>query len=1051
MLMRNYEDSLLERVKNLTSKLAQKQREGSLTEELKLCIRLAQLHAQLDNLKISVQFWQSCMQIATDLEAEEENWRAAGEIAKIYCKERQIDAGESFIRENLGSNCVADLKLSLIKAEVITVMGQSLQSEGFVIKAFSAYERALKCLDEAFEKILIHATTQPWWWDAVCFRSEILVKLGKYEEARYEEAIDVIKTVQSGTEGNVLMILRTNSILAKIYFELREYSIALEYATSVITTYTGDKANNELSRTRRQFYCEMLLLAGRALRFQNDFDFSLENLLLAQAEAEALALEKEVMESIGEATRQTISSKSALNEASVLGRKKVPSPKDLEDLAEKFGLVGNYEKEAEIIENCRAVATIESTKIRLDKKLLYLYSERLSNWKGVIGLDTEGIGIFSDWKSLLLKGRAYEKLGKHNEAEVCLLDALSQSKGGAQVQAALFFHYRSRGEFVSARKYEEEALSLEIVMSLKTQYTTDCWIDPNFSYFATRKPSNSMMKMVGSGMVMRTKTKKTTGLQLKRKRGPSKLRISSERRVRRENGNDGDDSCSGLSDFIVSDDGENEDSANENVNMFTVANCKNLSCKPAPLLILSSSDSEDTQTIAQVVKQNYTFESPFMVRTATLSDPFTNDASSPSPIGSPSRDFNSIIQKVIIRLKPGIEIVVPLKTRQTVKDLIKTAQTRFIKLFPAETRDFGKIVGLNLVRERELDGSISSALFLDDEIKLVLSRDSELLEAKSSDEVGKDSHNRCVNDLSRDLYDPSASMLNEDFKRKLLILNLKNDSKEEIKFLKLFQERFKSSNKNELNLSGLSLDSMKISEYSSFINKFLKFSNSNPNGSRHLNFKENFVMDEDLNNLNFLEKKEFEFENINFSLNFLQKPNLKEFSSFVDLSYNPIDPTWLYSGTGRITGLNLIGCFDGIISSSNSNLWNCIGSNLRKLNTLKITIPSESGLQKDFILSFCKENFEVKELCLFGVEWGGGRCEYLVELGYLDTLETLDLTSSTFTCRGALDSLCKILKRTSSIRKLVLEEVEMAGGKDDWNFLEDEGIKPNCTLKIIVR
>lgn len=1037
--MRNYEDSLLERVKNLTSKLAQKQREGCLTEELKLCIRLAQLHGQLDNLKISVQFWQSCMQIATDLESEEENWRAAGEIAKIYCKEGQIDLAESFILENLFDDDLEfDLRLSLIKSEVIMVMGNTLYDQGLAMKSFSAYERALKILDEAFE----HAEPNKnvWWWDAVTFRGEILVKLGKFEESRYKEAVDVIKNVQDGAKGNVLISLRTNSILAKIYFELKEYSTALNFATLVITEYGADKVNNELSRTRRQFYCEMLLLAGRCLRFQKDFDFSLENLLLAKAEAEALAMEREIMELIELGTRETIAAKSALNEIAILTRRKNPSSKDFEELADKYNVIGDYEKEAALIEQCRSVATNESVQKRLDNRLLHLYSEKLSNWELVLDLDVSGC------KNLILKGRAYEKLGELEEAENCLLEALKQQcTRNFQAQTALFFHYRSRGKLSIARNYGDEALSLETVKMLESIKSEICLIDPNFSYFATRKPSNSLMKMVGSGMVMRTKTKKTKGLQLKRRRGPSKLRISTGPRVRRIEGRD-DDSENGLSDFIVDSSSEESeveqisgsethfhitDKHNENHNDNNNSVNKGFIVKSKPsLLVISSSDSEATEPERHSIKSKFQFGSPLLIRTESLSDPnFPNPENSPNV---PLRiDFDDQkLRKVIVRFKPGVEVIVPVHdVSLSVKELISLTQTRFDNLFPKESKDLGPICGLSLI----IGGSGSnSALFPADKLKSVLSKDCEVLQAHFSQKISYS----CTTSNNNQLDSPSRQLiLEEDFKRKFQILNLKSDAQEEIRALKLFQERFRTAGRSSLNLSGLSLDSSRLSEFCGFINKFIKSSHVTT-----LCLRENLLCDEDLKYLNLSG-----IEEVDLSLNFLQKPNLKAFKC-VDLSYNPLDSTCLMSCCD-LREINLIGCFEGM--SNNSVIWRHVWDNLKNLKKLSICLPSDATIQRDFIIHLCENNPNLEELNLFAVKWEGtssSSCA-LIELAYLDSLISVDFTANQFDNLPTVESLCKMLKRTSSIKRLCLKEVEFCEGGAE--FLKVEGIGHNFTLETV--
>ena len=1047
--MKNYEDLLLERVQNLTGKLAQKQREGCLTEELALCVRLAQLHSQLDSPKVSVQFWQSCMQIATDLEEEEEIWRAAAEISKIYCKEGQIDEAENFMTEHLKSvDEPVPLRLSLLKSEVITAMAPKTRE--LSVKAFSAYERALKVLDEALEQT---TNENIWWWDSVAFRAELLMKLGKFDESRYEEAIDVVNAIQSSistdssdsndsNNSNVLLSLKCKYILAKIYFEMKEYATALESAICVIDKYKSDDGNANY-RSRRRIYCEMLLLAGRVLRFQKDFNFSLQNLLLAKDEATALAVEKEFMEEISVATQETIEAKSAADEATTLQRRKNLSTKELEELADKFGIIGDFEGQLELLEKCQKVATNETTRKRIEKKLINLYFNEMRNWSAVLRTTNES----DDWRVLLLKGRACVNLGKLDEAEEFLLTALRESKGILSAQAALYFYYRQRGKKAEAEKFEAEALSLETIFNISTKVSRSCLIDPNFSYFATRKPSNSLMKMVGSGMVMRTKTRKTKGLQLKRRRGPSKLRSStgSLPKMRRCEGDGGSEvEDDGLSDFIVSDE-ESDSGASE-------SETRKLETKRS-LVILSSSDSDCEPATPRSPGrrkrvQQYGLDSPLMIQTDNLDGPLVIKGGSPVKIDfddefsdcnnielystqsnsytQRSTQSNSYMQrrtqnstqrtvKVIVRFKKGIEVLIPTAFDVTVKELMNSAQMRLNRLFPEESKQLGQICGLSLSTAAGSAASTASAmLFPDDRLDLILSRDSETLQAHFKQENNK----LCD-------FNDSPSKLNsieEDFKRKQQILNLKRDGNSEIKILKMFQNRFRNFKNQILDLSALSLDSNRISEYSNFINKFMKLSGN----LKELNLSENLLCDEDLKFLNF----SLFFKNcekINFSLNFLQRPNFKQFSNcdFIDFSYNPIDVTWLISNMGHFKGLNLIGCFELPKEEGDDEevKWKELAAALSSLKKLKISLPPSTEIQNDFFSNLCPS--ELEEIEFFAVEWQ--KPENLVEVSYLNKLKSLKFTACAFD-EVAAETLSKVLKRNFNLESVEFSEIEMAEG-----------------------
>lgn len=1023
--MKNYEDLLLERVQILTGKLAQKQREGCLTEELSLCIRLAQLHGQLDSPKVSVQFWQSCMQIADDLGEEDEIWRAAAEIAKIYCKEGQIDEAERFMKEHLkvteSSNESESLRLSLLKSEVIAAMAP--KNREISVKEFLIYERALKVLDCAFE---LTTNENIWWWEAVAFRAELLRKLAKYDESRYKEAIDVVNAIQNGgINGHVLMSLRCRSILSKIYFDMREYATALESAISAIDQYKSDVGNANY-RPRRRIYCEMLLLAGRTLRFQKDFNFALQNLLLAKDEAQALTVEKELIDEISAVTQELIRAQSDANEVTLLERKKNPTPKDLEELASKFGGIGDFERQLELLEKCRTVATSESARRRLDKKLINLYFNEFKNWSAVSRMEIES----KDWRSLILKGQACTNLCKFEQAEEFLLEALRLSDEDVTVHAALFFYYRQRGKMTIAEKYEAEALSLETIDDLNTKVlNSSSLIDANFSYFATRKPSNSLMKMIGSGMMMKTKTRKTRGLQLKRRRGPSRPSIATGAvRMRRSQEYDED---SGLSDFIVSEEEgeeEEEDFEGERSDIERIDSDKKKLESSRSLIFISSSDESEPEvkrTVDKVVAE-FGFESPLMIRTETLDQPISVECRKEG-LKSQNNDDRSNTKnnqnkrnskRVVVRFKKGMDVLIPTAPDVTVKELIKIAQTRLKVLFPEESKGLGQISGLSI--------NNSAMLFPDDLLDIILTGDSEILEAhfKRESEIG----------IEIEIESPSHNTIEEDFKRKIQILNLRANGNDEIKFLKTFKERFKTD--QVLDLSSLSIDSKKFSEYSSFINKFLKISNN----LKILNLKENLLCDEDLRSLS-----NFSCHEINLSSNFLQKPNMKFLLNydFIDFSYNPINAKWLINQNFK-NGLNLIGCFElkeSKIFEEEEEVWDDLGIAFTNLKNIKISfIPKNSSR---FFSNFCSGT-SLEEIEFFGINW---KSEILVELSYLDRLRSLNFISCSFN-RVALEALGKVLRRTCSLEFLSFKEIEFL--ENDWLLIE-EGIKSNFSIKKVVK
>lgn len=615
-------------------------------------------------------------------------------------------------------------------------------------------------------------------------------------------------------------------------------------------------------------------------------------------------------------------------------------------------------------------------------------------------------------------------LGKFEEAEEIFMDALRESKGALTAQAALYFYYRLRGKLSTAAKYEAEALSLETIDQLKTAQNHRSLIDPNFSYFATRKPSNSLMKMVGSGMVMRTKTKKTKGLQLKRRRGPSKLSSHSVAKVRRTSGYD-EEEDSGMSDFIISDE---EDGSSEDV-----SDSETRKLNARAVIILSSSDSDSEPVISKNSsyssysslrtsnKKTVQFgsDSPLLIRTGTLDTPFPIDSDSSMIVCSPTEalsiDFEDekkvkrCISRVIVRFKKGMEVLIPIERDDfTVRELISTAQMRFNRLFPEEAKHFGKISALS-------SSDNSAMLFPDDRLASILSADSEVLQAHfNSEKAGQDSPSK-------------MNSIEEDFRRKLQILNLKPDGISEIKSLKTFQDRFRCASNQILDLSALSLDSQRFSEYAPFINKFHR-----QEDLKLLNLSENLLVDEDLRNLGCYACKE-----INLSMNFLQRPSAKMFKAFefVDLSYNPIDVTWLLSNMGHFNGMNLIGCFELLTEELSLEQWSELGRLAGNLRRLKISLPPAND---SFFANLCGD---LEELELFGVDLNS---EALVALSYLEKLKSLAFTACTFN-RSAVEGLCKVLKRTSSLERLLIDESEL-----DWQTVKDEGIRGNFTLKQVI-
>ena len=1047
--MKNYEDLLQERVETLKVKLAQKQREGSLTEELSLCVRLAQLHAQLDAPKIALQFWQSCFQIAADLGDKEEEWRAAAEVSKIYAKAGQIEDAELFMKEHLTTHdpLKNSLRLSLLQAEVIEAIGKTFANRQtshkfyLSVNEFMKYEQALKVLDEA---IGLTIPTNLWWWDALAFRAELLVKLGKFEESRYSEALDTIQTVKNGTDGNVLMSLRTKSISAQIYFEMGEHGTALEFAISVIDEYKSDPQNANY-RPRRRFYCEMLLLAGRALRLQKDLNFSLDNLLLAKDEAQALAVERELVDEIDRATRETLSAKDATAEAVKLQRKKAPSPQELEELADLFGIIGDFSRQGELLEKCRDVATNESTQKRLDKKLLKLNAFELRNWHGILRRFADDNDLFHNWKNLIIRGKSYEKIGRFENAESCLILALNKARGCQEGElicnSALFFLNRARGRISQASKFGEEAQTLEVITSTLDVKKT-IRIDPNFSYFATRKPSNSLMKMVGSGMVMRTKTKKTSGLQLKRRRGPGKSSLGGiRRRAVQDNTNSNDDDDGSLSDFIVSDEeteqsGDeseiSDESESESVTRITqISNLKSVHKPSKSLLVISSDDEDDPKTVHTNSKSiihdiGMDHDSPMMIRKLTDSPVFLADSpllvrtanlGESSPL-IPKIDFSekqqsSLVSNVIVRIKKGVEVLIPLSPTCTVAELMKSAQTRFERLFPKEIKEFGRISGLSLTSSTS--NSLNAMLFHEDCVCLILSKNKEILQAHSF----TDDNNSTVSFDSPSKF----NSIEEEFKRRLQFLNhVQKDSKDtqdEVQWLKALQDRFNTAKAGQLDLSALSMDSKRLSGNNAIVNK-LKTVPMN-----HLILRENLLVDQDLAYLNM---KELRF--LDLSLNFLQKPaQLKGMCpDAVDLSYNPIDFDWIISNAAYITksSLNLIGCFNSV-----SFNWKELGKSLRFVKKLEISLPPFLESQISFILGLCEpsESTKLEELSLFAVDFLDSE-ETLVELSYLDTLKRLSFNCCSFKNEG-ITTICKILKRATALERLIFKENDVESGPND--------------------
>ena len=1054
--MKNFEDLLQERVETLKVKLAQKQREGSLTEELSLCVRLAQLHAQLDSPKVALQFWQSCFQIAADLGDKEEEWRAAAEVSKIYAKAGQIEDAESFMKEHLTTNdpLKNSLRLSLLQAEVIEAIGKNISnrqtSHNFYLSVneFMKYEQALKVLDEA---IGLTIPTNLWWWDALAFRAELLVKLGKFEDSRYSEALDTIQTVKNGTDGNVLMSLRTKSISAQIYFEMGEYGTALEFAISVIDEYKYDPQNSNY-RPRRRFYCEMLLLAGRALRFQKDLNFSLDNLLLAKDEAQALAVEREFMGEIDRATRETLSAKDATAEAAKLQRKKAPSPQELEELADLFGIIGDFSRQGELLEKCRDVATNESTQKRLDKKLLKLYAFELRNWHGILRQFADDNDLFQNWKNLIIRGKLYEKIGRFDNAESCLILALNKARGCQEGElicnSALFFLNRARGRISQASKFGEEAQTLEVITSTLDVKKT-IRIDPNFSYFATRKPSNSLMKIVGSGMVMRTKTRKTSGLQLKRRRGPGKSSLGGvRRRAFQDNTNTNDDDDDGsLSDFIVSDEEvgqsgpeiSDESESESEARIIQISSLKSSHKPSKSLLVISSDDDDDPRTVHTNSKSiihdiGMDHDSPMMIRKLTDSPVFLTDSpllvrnanlGESSPL-IPKIDFsqkqqNSLVSNVIVRIKKGVDVLVPLSPTCTVAELMKSAQTRFERLFPKEIKEFGRISGLSLTSSTS--NSLNAMLFHEDCVCLILSKNKEILQAHSSNSNEADFKSVSFDSPSK------FNSIEEEFKRRLQFLNhVQKDSKDaqdEVQWLKALQERFNTAKAGQLDLSALSIDSKRLSGNNAIVNK-LKTVPMN-----HVILRENFLVDPDLAYFNM---KELRF--LDLSLNFFQKPaQLKGMCpDAVDLSYNPIDFDWMISNAPYITKsyLNLIGCFN-----SASINWKELGRSLRFVKKLEISLPPFLASQISFILGLCEpsESTKLEELSLFAVDFLDSE-ETLVELSYLDTLKRLSFNCCSFKNEG-IATICKILKRATALERLVFKENDVEVGPNDMSMFRE--------------
>ena len=330
-------------------------------------------------------------------------------------------------------------------------------------------------------------------------------------------------------------------------------------------------------------------------------------------------------------------------------------------------------------------------------------------------------------------------------------------------------------------------------------------------------------------------------------------------------------------------------------------------------------------------------------------------------------------------------------------------------------------------------------------------------------------------DLDLDL-DLKLNSIEEDFKRKFQLLNLKGADADEIKNLKVLQERFKSSGREGLNISCLQLDSKIFSELVvGFVNKFLKLNKNKTSNHNHfgdvvndgslkftVNLRENLLVDEDLEGLTFPATIEY----LNFSMNFFQKPMaLKRIKcEFVDLSYNPIDLKWflMHANSFFASGINLIGCFESIINTNELEndrkkiveMFSELGRVLSGFLEVKITLPPLDDFQESFLTTLCNETSRVEKLELFAVQWQGS--DALGQLSFLESLKVLNLTACTFhksshplnNNNSIIESaLCKVLKRTSSLKKLILDETDLT--ISDWDILNCDGLKMNFSIEEI--
>ena len=153
------------------------------------------------------------------------------------------------------------------------------------------------------------------------------------------------------------------------------------------------------------FIVKYLLLAGRALRLQKDLNFSLDNLLLAKDEAQALAVERELWMKL----------------TAPQGKLCQPRTPQLKPL--NFKEKGT--KSTGIRRTCRFVwhnwrfqpagasywrnvdvATNESTQKRLDKNYFKLNAFELRNWHGILRRFADDNDLFHNWKNLIIRGKS---------------------------------------------------------------------------------------------------------------------------------------------------------------------------------------------------------------------------------------------------------------------------------------------------------------------------------------------------------------------------------------------------------------------------------------------------------------------------------------------------------------------------------------------------------------------------------------------------------------------------------------------------------------------